>query len=1337
MKIKRNIMFVIFLLILMVSGFHMEMRPDDKELFMGITIEENIIRPNVVIMMDSSGSMNTIIFYPKKGVDGLDGTDDDGYDPSISYYGSADGFTSGQTYMSENGWYARWLVGTTAEEFSQEDLENYNGDGKNFWTGCYNGDGSPNNFQVGGHGTSYFFQGDTVLFRDTDSPFYSAVATISQKYTGSDGNTWFELSDIQGGPITVNGGHFQKAPDGRDWKAVIVQLYGTEDHGQSVRYPRNYMDWLFVHATDEQRQAVSHFSTWGTFDVTQQPAPALSNCATPGNDDLGGTNPRILQVFTRIQVAREVVCKVATDSNQIVKLGLFQFTYDNGSTLEEGLTDMSDESSALVAYKNNVWDIYASTWTPLAEALADIWYYYKPGPASKTYWPVDYEIANNTVNHSTSNPVTPMDYWCQNNYVVLMTDGESTQDRFDDTTKYGDSIFRQEPVKRSMSWDSWEDGWGDTDNNEGTIGIPSSYDPSGSYCPNYTCWYTSNGSDYLDDVAYFMRHQDMFPDDFFGYDQVTGWPGDQNIYTYTIGFTADNHMLLQTAINGDGAYYTANNYEELVEAFQLVITSINLRNYAFSSITAPRKTTTAMDEKLTTSYVGYFMPSQAASIWEGHLLAFKLEDLWGFDSDLSGTITPEEYVYETEEQCVIANNGESCERWLYLNIGHQWDAAEKIPINRNLHTNNPDPDYITETVPFNTANRTTLQPWFGSGTTDLEAEQIITKINTPQFGDIFHSDVAFIGPPARGKRLLPNIDPPGSSDEKYLDYYTDHQYRRKVLYVGTNDGIMHMIYADGQGAGEEIWGFIPDEVLPTLKTIVIDGDHNYTVDGRITVEDIYLKKDGAVNTWSTILCFGLRRGGNAFYALDITDVDDKPDVLWKFEDDAWSGQSFGKPLIGRVLINDPNDPDTVIQKWVAFLAGGFAFNSENPNDQKGKAIFMVDASNGELIWMLGYDQSISYTGDVPPEGELRTRATDDELKLLTKEDEFNFPIPSSLTAVDKNNDGYVDTLYFGNVGGHLFKTDVSNVNPMQWKTNILFKTEIVDKGASAITAITDNTRFTLTAKATTAGFDVGDGVMGKTSFAIGYIREIDLKDIYVTVTSGTFQVDEEIVSRTYNPIYLPAALSFDRCYQLWAAIGTGDRDRPRTNKTGGHFVLFKDNDIYLHQLDNDVTGVDETNMLQDISAMWTDDSLTETALEDVNGWYFKFPDEGEKIFDPDIVILPDQYFNPRIIFNTYQPPPESVKSLDNPCASPDEGTMTLYELLLGCGLSDTASGEANSGRIAGGGIYGGKEYILYEGTDGKVASAPGSDELGNSNTQTRSTGLEYGGGIVFLKVKNR
>lgn len=1345
MKTKQALKLMIVVLVLLVVGLKVE--SDDKELFMGSAGATTIVKPNVMILMDNSGSMNTIIFYPKNGPDGEAGTTDDGYNPNTTYSGTVDGLSDDTMYLTETLWYGRWKTSsTTAKKYSTSGLTNTLGDGKNFWTGCYAGSGT--DFQCGSN-SEWFYVGDKVIFCDTASPYNDAKATIAAKYTDGSGNPWFTLSNIEGGPITVNAGHFQKCPTGKTWTPELVNLYATSDHSQQVRYPKNYINWLFFTATDTMRTLVSHFSTYGTFDVTKTPGAEISNCQTSGST-------RYKQVFTRIQTAREVVCKVTEDSNSTVKLGLYNFDYDNGGTLMKGLENMADESSGLVAYKNKVWDIAATSWTPLAETMADIWFYYKPGPTSKTYWPVDYEIANGTVNHSTTNSTDPVDYWCQNNYVVIMTDGESTKDGFNDSTKYGASIFKNRPVKNNTTlpygtgyWTT--NGWGDPDNNDASSGIPTNYKITGTYCPNYTCWLRLNdggGTDYLDDVAYFLRHQDMFPDSFWGTDTATGWPGDQNIYTYVIGFTADNNMLQQTAINGDGAYYTANNFEELVNAFQLVITSINLRNYAFSSITAPKKSTTATNDELTYSYVGYFMPSSATSLWEGHLLAFKLLDLWGFDEDENDAVGPEEFVYSTEAQCASASNGKTCERWVFLDIGHEWDAADKMPSTRSLYTSIST--NIATNIAFDTSNIGVLKHLMGLTTTDdatktEQATQIIEKITLPKLADIFHSDVSFVGAPPAGKQYLPNID--ANSDETYATFYANHKERTKVIYAGTNDGVMHMFYAGGVNAGKEVWGYIPDEVLPSMNKIVLDNVHTYTVDGRITPEDVSFEKAGA-HTWSTILCFGLRSGGNAYYALDISDVNTTPKVLWKFKNEDWSGKSWGEPIVTRIMMKDPDNSSKIIQKWVVFLTGGFNFDSENPYDKKGKAIFMVDAGTGNLLWMLGYDSTIAYSGTEPEAGILPTVESGTTM-LLTKADEFNFSIPSAMIAVDKDSNGLVDTLYFGNKAGHLFKTDISNSDPMQWKTSILFKTAIVNKASNTISTSTliasDKYDLLLASNATSAGFEIGDDVIGNTSYATGYIVDLDQKTITVNVTSGTFQANETVVSRTYNPIYLSPSAIYDKCYTPWVCFGTGDRDRPRTNKNQGSYVIFKDNGTLLQQIDNEVTtGVDETAGLQDVSSIWTAGTdpdtmaMAKTTLDpDKNGWYFNFPETGEKLFDPEPVVLPDKNFNPCIYLNSYQPPVTVTKNLANPCDVPSEGTMTLYELKIGCGVGVDIAGSNRLGRIAGGGIYSGKEYIMYEGTDGQVASVPGGDSGEDSNLGTHSMTLEYPGGVVFWLEKKK
>jgi len=1323
MKKNKLIRFLIFLLISIFLGF--QLQGDDKELFMGFDIDTNIVRPNVIILMDNSGSMNTIIFYPKKGLDRISGTDDDGFDPNITYTGYWENYNQ-VDQLSETQWIGRWISGGNAYEYSTGELDNI--DGENHWTGCYEGDGSPDNFRVGSNGTQYFNEGERIMFEDTSYPYYDAVATIKSKYTDDSGNTWFELEDIVGGPITVNGGNFQRCPDSKTRVPVVIQLYGISDYGYSVRYPDDYIKWMYIHANADQQAAISHFSTWGTFDVNSEPEPELSNCATPGNNHLDGPHPRLKVTYTRIQTAREVICHVSTNYNPIVKLGLFKFSNNNGSIMMDQLNDMSDESSLLVQFKDHVWGIPASTWTPLAEALADVWYYYKPGPGTqKTYWPVDYEIEHNLVHHNPENAVDKhrIEYWCQKSYVVLMTDGESTMDRFDDYSKWGDSIFRQKPVKRSEPWNSWDDGWGDTDNVEGTHGVPTNYNPNGTYCPNYTCWYLDSGSDYLDDVAYFMKNQDLYPDDFFGTDPNDGWPGDQNIFTYTIGFNADNHMLLQTAVNGDGAYYTATNYDELLEAFHYVITSINLRNFGFASITAPRKTATASDEDLTVSYVGYFMPSQAASIWEGHLLAFRLIDAWGFDVDNSGEIEEHEYVYDTREQCLEDSNGSSCVRTVTLPIGHEWDARDKIPLNRNLYTN-----IDSSNLPFTLTNRDTLRPYFGTATTDVEAEKIITTIRNPQLGDIFHSDVAFIGPPSYGKQFRRNINPPNTNDETYASYYEDNKNRVNVLYTGTNDGIFHMFNADGEDAGDEVWGLIPDAVLPSLRTIAIDLQHTYTADGRISANDVYFQKEGqSFNSWSTILTHGLRRGGDAFYTFDVTEVGSEPDLLWKYEDSTFSGQSWGKPLITKVRLKDPNNTALTIDKYVIFLTGGFAYNSEYSLDQQGKAIFMVDAGTGDLLWMIGYDITNGATDESnSPDTEKIEMYSSDGIRYYTSSDYFNFPIPTSLTAIDKDGNDFADALYFGNIGGHLFKTDISNFDTAEWTTYLIYKTEITTKATSTIASIND-VEFTMNSL---DNFEVGDAIIGETSHAYGYIRRIEEKDgdtvFSVETNKGTFQTNETIFCRTYDPIYLSPALTYDTCNQIWIIFGTGDRDRPRSANHIGKFIAIKD--------------VGNTNLTTSNLSYLTwgstneDSNLPKSELTSSKGWYFNFGDNYEKLFDPDPVVLPDEYGFPHIYFNTYQPPTSTSLVTDNPCAAPQEGNMLLYNIALTtCGVVDTIEGERTTGRIAGGGVYNSKEYVLYTSTSGDVADVPGEDDMESWPVKLFDP---FGrGSFIFWKEKKR
>ena len=1323
---KKTILITI-LAVLVVAFTAPRLDGDDKELFMGVNVSQNTVKPNVMILADTSGSMNNLIWYPKLGLDGEEGTADDGFNPRISYSGTVNSWTyydasnyyqyeftgSGTWYSSSQStkWYGRWRDGTTARSYRWSDLDDSNNithiyevDGVNIRTGS-----NPNNWSVG----------DWVMYHNQNSTTQRyARAKIAAKYSDAAGN-WLTLSDIEGGTIVGNS----------DWERVwvervpgkvpiVVRLYSELDSGNSTRLDENYLKWIFLYASLEQVEAVSHHSLYGTFDVTDTSLlGATSVCDTGGGD--------AMKRFTRIQVTREVLCQVARNSNATVRMGLFTFDgggndYGNGGRKVENLGDKSD-SADLESYLGHIWGIEGDSNTPVAEALADVWDYLKPHPPGDDdpdeFWPTDVLIDNGTISAATAE--SPIQWWCQNNYVVVMTDGESTQDNFANS-KFSGSIFTSpgiSPVKRSTNWASWADGWGDLDDNEAYYGRPSGYNSSTAlYCPLWSCWLTSNGTDYLDDVAYFLRNQDLFPDDDFGTDTVNGWPGPQSIFTYVIGFNQDNDMLLETAVNGDGAYYTAGNFDELVASFESVITSILLRNFAFSAITAPKKTASIAADGV--SYVGYFMPSQSAPVWEGHLLANELIERWGFDANGDGEYASDE-MYASEAQCEGDNPGETCSRVINLSNTEMWDAASKLEnrsTDRSLFTHSG-----STRVDFTAANKATLAPMIGC--TEAQVETIIAKVGGKTFGDIFHSDIGFVGEPMTGKAYLQNQDPaecggdPTTDVDCYAHFAAANASRTPMIYVGTNDGFLHKIRAKN---GVEKWGFVPDEVLPTLKTIALDSQHAYTVDGRMLAEDIFYRK-GNTNEWKTMLFFGLRRGGNSFYALDITNAGANPKVKWKFSDATYSGESWAKPVVGQIRYQDG---ENLLQRWVAVFAGGYSPNAEVNGDSRGKAVFVVDASTGDLLWMAGYNNSDG--ADDEETTEYLELGTTDDIHYLTKSPLFNFAIPSALTAVDSTSDGILDTIYAGNLGGHLFRIDISGTDRADWKVYPVYEHTITDLASAAIDSIGSGGKIDVGGSA--AGFSAGWPVRGLTSGATGFITEVEDTPDTITVTTerGTFQAGETIKSRNYAPIYLQPAVAFDKCYQLWVTFGTGDRDRPRTNPGGGKYIAIQ----------GKTTNGVKIGDLQVLSLSGTDDTeLAETTLDLVanKGWVLNFPGVKDKLFDPEPLILPDTYGTPHIYFNTYTPPGEQTaqqqqQQISNPCAAPAEGDMMLYDIALYCG-PDTVEGGREEGRIAGGGIYQGKEFVQYLGT-GAVGSVPPLDRVEDKR-------LPYPGGVIFIKERKR
>ncbi|WP_376693785.1 pilus assembly protein [Wenzhouxiangella sp. EGI_FJ10409] len=192
-------------------------------------------------------------------------------------------------------------------------------------------------------------------------------------------------------------------------------------------------------------------------------------------------------------------------------------------------------------------------------------------------------------------------------------------------------------------------------------------------------------------------------------------------------------------------------------------------------------------------------------------------------------------------------------------------------------------------------------------------------------GDIVSSRPVYAGPSNEGWARV--------SDEyaEYLD--EDKQDRTPVVYVGSNDGMLHAFDAD---SGTELFAYVPASVHGKLRELADpDYGHEFFVDGQTAIGDVELDGD---DDWTSVLVGTLGAGGRGVYALDIGNpdgFDPGRDVLWELtaEDDEDIGYTFGEPIITRLESGE----------WVAVFGNGY-----NSADEQAH-LFVVSISDGDIL----------------------------------------------------------------------------------------------------------------------------------------------------------------------------------------------------------------------------------------------------------------------------------------------------------------------------------------------------------------------------------------------------
>jgi type IV pilus assembly protein PilY1 len=238
-----------------------------------------------------------------------------------------------------------------------------------------------------------------------------------------------------------------------------------------------------------------------------------------------------------------------------------------------------------------------------------------------------------------------------------------------------------------------------------------------------------------------------------------------------------------------------------------------------------------------------------------------------------------------------------------------------------------------------------------------------------------------------------------------------------VAYVATNDGFLHAVNA-ADSSGEELWSFVPQELLSRLKPLMDNPTtaHTYGLDGDVRVLRYDIDRDGVIESTEgdrVFLYVGMRRGGQFYYGLDVTNRT-SPRMLFKLGPDQLPGvgETWSPPVIGRVHVNGASQNG---QRFVLIFGGGYNAAQEGftqVDDGTGNRIFMVDAKSGDLLWFAGATAIATVPNTTP--------------NLVVAG--MTNAIPGKITVLDTNGDGYSDRMYAADLGGRVFRFDITNGN---------------------------------------------------------------------------------------------------------------------------------------------------------------------------------------------------------------------------------------------------------------------------------------------------------------------
>ena len=662
---------------------------------------------------------------------------------------------------------------------------------------------------------------------------------------------------------------------------------------------------------------------------------------------------------TRNTVLRDVLVNLYS-TLQDTNAGLMRFNGGNGGRVIEAIENL-DEGGHRQDLVATAAALPASGVTPLSETLYESARYWS---GLSRHFP---SVANTDPDalDAAENYIAPTIWECTNNYQILLSDGAPVSDSATDDL-----------VDALPSWSAL------SGNAAGCTGG------------------TANGA-CMDDMAAYLAPPDDTDEALIAAKAAAGVP---DVTTYTIGFqlpvgsTAEGRMI-DTANSGKGQYFPANSLSDLVRALETIQA---LEASGETTFTSPSVSVNSFNRTRTLDDL-YFTVFEATNQvhWPGNLKRYKLDNDGNVVDALGNKAVGADGFFIDGTRSFWTPAAENDGGKVALG-----GAASQLPpvASRTVYTNFSNGAETAALVKIQDATLADIDLGIAGLADDPTVAQLVDWIRGNDLADV-DSDPTTL--------LREQMGDPLHSQPASIVYGGTEAEPEGLIFFGTNDGFLHAI---DMKTGVEAWSFLPLEYLEQQNALFKDQAiryKNYGVDGNMVPVIFDENQDGTISGNDFIyLAFGMRRGGQSYYLLDITDRSAPPKLKWRLDptDLDGLGWTWSPPVPSRVRAPSLGQ-DADSKQIVLFFGGGYdavhdVIDHPTTTDGEGARVFMIDLETGKPLW-------VAANADV---AGVKT----------TSVDTLDRAIPGEVTVVDLSGDGYADRLYTADMGGQLMRFDFTN-----------------------------------------------------------------------------------------------------------------------------------------------------------------------------------------------------------------------------------------------------------------------------------------------------------------------